>query len=92
MILVPGIVYVLTYPLSGRLRPSLRMAYRTIGGLVVFVGGGFAFYLAWYTGEQGGIAAFFLQKAVILTYTTFSFAVVVVNWFLRARRSGTSQN
>ena len=86
MILAPGAVYVLTLPLSGRLMPSLRKAYRIVGGLVVFLGSGISFYLAWYTGEQGGIAAYFFQKAVILVYTAFSILLVILNWFLRTRK------
>ena len=86
MILAPGAVYILTLPLSGRLMPSLRKAYRVVGGLLVFLGSGISFYLAWYTGEQGGIAAYFFQKAVILVYTAFSILLVILNRFLWARK------
>ena len=87
MILVPGAVYILTLPLSGRLIPSLRKAYRIVGGLIVFLGSGISFYLAWYTGEQGGIAAYFFQQAVILVYVAFSILLIILNWFLCARKS-----
>lgn len=91
MILVPGAVYILTLPLSGRLIPSLRIAYRIVGGLVVFLGSGISFYLAWYAGEQGGIAAYFFQKAVIQVYTAFSIFLVILNWVLCARKSGKTE-
>lgn len=91
MILVPVAVYILSLPFSGRLMPGLRMAYRIVGALVVFLGGGVSFYLAWYTGEQGGIAAYFFQKAVILVYAAFSILLVVLNWILCARQSGKTQ-
>lgn len=91
MILGPGAVYILTLPLSRRLMPGLRKTYRIVGALVVFLGGGISFYLAWYTGEQGGIAAYFFQKAVILVYTAFSIMLVVLNWILSARQSGKTE-
>lgn len=91
MILVPVAVYILSLPLSGRMMPGLRMAYRIVGGLVVFLGGGISFYLAWYSGEQGGIAAYFFQKAVILIYAAFSILLIVLNWILCARQSGKAR-
>lgn len=91
MILVPCAIYILTLPLSGRLIPGLRKAYRVVGGLIVILGGGISFYLAWYAGDQGGIAAYFFQKAVILIYVAFSISLAVLNWFLRARRSETTE-
>ena len=88
MILVPGAVYVLTIPLSRRLNPSLRKAYRVIGGIVVFLGGGISIYLASYTGDQGGIAAFYFQILVISVYAALSVALVILEWILRAREAG----
>lgn len=81
MLLVPGIVFLLTLPISRRLRPGLRAVYRYIGGFVVFVGSGISLYLASYTGDQGGIAAFFFQIAVILVYATLSMLIVILNHF-----------
>lgn len=89
MILVPLVVYVITIPLSGRLNPGLRKTYRVIGGIVVFLGSGVSIYFAAYTGDQGGIAAFYFQILVILVYAAFSLSVVIVNWILRAREAGT---
>ena len=92
MLLVPAAVYVLTFPLSGRLMRGLRIAYRIVGGVVVCVGSGIAFYLAWYGGEQGGIAAYFFQKAVILVYAAFSLLIVILNWLLVARNSSGTKS
>ena len=89
MILVPVVVYVITIPLSRRLNPGLRKTYRVIGGIVVFLGSGVSIYFAAYTGDQGGIAAFYFQILVILVYAAFSLSVVIVNWILRAREAGT---
>lgn len=91
MILTPGAVYILTLPLSRRLIPSLRRAYRIVGGLIAFFGSGISFYLAWYAGEQGGIAAYFFQKTVIMVYAAFSILLIFLNWFLSARNSDTTE-
>jgi hypothetical protein len=90
MILAPGVVFVLTLPLSNRLLPSLRTIYRFVGGIVVFLGSGISIYFASYGGDQGGIAAFFFQIAVIVVYAAFSIALVTLNWFLNTRASGES--
>ncbi len=82
MLLVPCIVFVFTLPFSNRLRPRLRNTYRILGGLIVFVGSGISLYLAMYTGDQGGIGAFFFQIAVILVYAALSILLVILNWFL----------
>jgi hypothetical protein len=85
MIVAPGAVFLLTLPLSQRLKPGLGKLYRIVGGLVVFLGGGTSLYFASYTGDQGGIAAFLFQIVVILVYVVFSLSLVLVNWFLNAR-------
>lgn len=64
------------------------MVYRVLGSLFVFVGGGVSFYLALYSGDQGGIAAFFFQVAVIVVYSAFSVSLVILNWVLTVRDSG----
>jgi hypothetical protein len=88
MILAPCVVFVLSLPVSKRLKPGLRKAYRILGGLVVFLGGAITFYLASYTGDQGGIAAFFFQIIVILVYAALSLTLVILNWILPERESG----
>ncbi len=82
MLLVPGVVFVLTLPFSGRLKPGLRAVYRYAGGIVVFCGSGISLYLASYTGDQGGIAAYFFQLAVISVYAILSISLVILNWLL----------
>ncbi len=87
MVLAPILVYIVSLPFSRRLRPVLRRTYRIVGGFVVFLGGGMSLYLASYTGDQGGIAAFFFQSTVILVYVAFSITVAVLNWFIAVRDS-----
>lgn len=92
MILVPCAVFVLTLPLSRRLKPGLRKAYLLLGGIVVFLGGGVSVYLASYAGDQGGIAAFYFQILVILVYAALSLSFVILNWILLAREAGTAES
>lgn len=87
MILAPVVVYVLTFPSSHYLGPGPRIAYRILGGLVVFPGGGITLYLASFTGDQGGIAAYFFQMAVILVYVVISLSLVILDRILRAAES-----
>ncbi len=88
MVVAPILVYVVSFPLSRRLRPALRRTYRIVGGLIVVFGGATSLYLASYTGDQGGVAAFFFQSTVILVYVAFSVTVAVLNWFIAVRDSG----
>jgi len=92
MLLGPGAVFVLSLPFSGRLRPSLCKTYRIFGGLVVFLGSGISFYLAMYTGDQGGIAAYFFQIAVILVYAILSVSLLILNWYFHARDFGKTDS
>lgn len=87
MILAPCVVFVFSLPFTRRLKPRLRNVYRLLGGLLVFVGGGISFYFASYTGDQGGIAAFFFQIAVIVVYSAFSVSLVILNWAMTTRDS-----
>jgi len=91
MILVPCAVFVLTLPLSRRLKPGLRKAYLILGGIVVFLGGGVSIYFASYTGDQGGIAAFYFQILVILVYASLTLSLVVINWALSTRDIGKTE-
>lgn len=88
MILGPCAIFVFSLPFTRRFNPGPRMVYRVLGSLIVFVGGGVSFYLASYTGDQGGIAAFFFQIAVIVVYSVFSVSLLILNWILTARDSG----
>lgn len=85
-------VFILTLPYSSRLKPSLCAAYRLFGGIVVFLGSGVSVYLASYTGDQGGIAAYFFQILVILVYAALSITLVILNWFLSAKGSSNSES
>jgi len=91
MILAPCAIFIFSLPFSRRLQPPLRKVYRLLGGLFVFVGGSISVYLASYTGDQGGIGAFFFQIAVILVYSVFSVSLVILNWVLGVRKSGNSR-
>jgi len=91
MILVPVVVFVLTVPLSKRLNPGLRKAYLVLGAITVFVGGAVSIYFASFTGDQGGIAAFYFQILVILVYAGLSLSIVIINWILRARETGKAE-
>ncbi|OQK17824.1 hypothetical protein AU255_08165 [Methyloprofundus sedimenti] len=82
MLIMPTAIYLATYPLSHRLKPRLRQLYRIVGGIIVFAGSASSFYFAFYTGDQGGIAAFYFQIVVILAYVLFSVVLVTANWLV----------
>ena len=92
MLLFPAAIFLATLPVSRRLQPKLRVLYRLVGGFIVIAGGAFSLYLAAYTGDQGGIGAYFFQIAVILVYATFSFSLVIFNWLSNKRGSGKHQD
>jgi len=83
MLLLPIALFLVTFPISKKLNASLCKLYRIVGGIIVIVGSGISLYFAAYTGEQGGVAAFFFQIAVILVYILFSVTLVILNWVLR---------
>lgn len=87
MIVVPVAIFLATISLSKRLKPVLRKAYLFLGGIVVFLGGGVSVYFASFTGDQGGIAAFYFQILVILVYATLSLSLVIINWAFFARET-----
>ncbi|MEZ5590570.1 MAG: hypothetical protein R3F53_07640 [Gammaproteobacteria bacterium] len=82
MLFVPPVIYLATYPVSKRFTPLLRNLYRIVGGIIVLGGSVTSYYFAAYTGDQGGIAAYFFQIAVIFTYVLFSATLVILNWLL----------
>jgi hypothetical protein len=88
MLLGPIVIFLMTLPCSGRFEPSLRKAYRVGGGLIVFLGSAISYYFAAYTGDQGGIAAYFFQTAVIAGYLLFSVALTTLNWILKRKATG----
>lgn len=83
LLLLPIAVYFFTFPLSSRLRPKLRIFYRVGAGIIVIAGSSFSLYLAAYSGDQGGIAAYFMQLAVIAFYTLFSVTLIVLNYLAK---------
>ena len=85
MLLSPGVVFIVTLPFSRRLKPSLCKLYRIVGALVVFLGSGVSSYLASYTGDQGGVGAFFFQVTVICIYVVLSISLIGLNWFLSVK-------
>ena len=90
MLLGPCVVYLVTLPFSGRFKPSVRRAYRILGGIVVFLGSGTSYYLSSYTGDHGGIAAYFFQIGVILAYSVVSISLIGLHWFLAVKESQTT--
>lgn len=85
MIVVPVTVFLASLRLSARLRPRLRRVYRMVGGLIVMLGSSITLYFAAYTGDQGGITAFYFQAAVVLLYVVFSVSLISVNTYLNQR-------
>lgn len=83
MLLAPTVIYLATFRLSRKLKPGFRRWYRVVGGVIVLGGSATSFYFAAYTGDQGGIAAYFFQMAVILAYASFSSVLVTINWLTR---------
>jgi len=83
MLLAPVAVFLGSLPLSSKLRSGFCLAYRTGGGLIVFAGSATSYYFANYGGDQGGIAAFFFQSAVISAYLLFSAVLITANWLMK---------
>ena len=92
MLLFPSAIFLATLPVSWRLQPKLRVLYRLFGGIIVVAGSGFSLYLAAYTGDQGGIGAYFFQIAVLVVYVGFSFSLVILNWLSIKRGSRKHEN
>lgn len=87
MLLGPVVVFAISLRYSRLLRPNLRKVYRMVGGLVVIICSGISFCFAAYTGDQGGIAAYFFQMLVIAVYLVFSMTLVLVNWLFNRNNS-----
>lgn len=86
MLIVPIAVYVVSIPLSKRLTSALRKFYLVVGGIVVFIGGGIALYFALYSGDQGGIAAYFFQLGVILVYVLLLSTILALSLVTKIRQ------
>ena len=85
MLLVPIVIYLATFLFARRLRHGLCRLYRIVGGIIVFGGGTVSFYFAAYTGDQGGIAAFYFQIVVILAYVLFVGLILILNPLIRKK-------
>lgn len=85
LLLLPVAVYIGTFSFSGRLKPKLCILYRVGAGIVAIAGSSFSLYLAAYSGDQGGIAAYFFQLVVIGSYAFFSVTLLVINYLLKLR-------
>lgn len=88
LLLAPVALYLASLPLTARLAPVLRHAYRWLGGALVLGGGAGSAWLAFHGGDQGGIAAYFLQRTVIGAYLVLCLGVLVGQWLgarVRAR-------
>lgn len=88
LLLLPVAVYICTFSFSCRLKPKLRILYRVGAGLIAISGSSFSVYLAAYSGDQGGIAAYFFQLAVIGFYVLFSVTLLVINYLLKTSHRG----
>ena len=80
MLLAPILVFLITLPFSRLLRQPLHGFHRIFGALLVFAGSSVSLYLAAYTGDQGGIAAYFFQLAVIVVFLAFLLVMAALNW------------
>ena len=87
MLIGPIVVYLATLPFFRWFIPRLRTWFYGIGGTVAFAGGVASLCFAMYSGDQGGIAAYFFQLAVIFFYVTFSLVVAISNWWILSKRS-----
>lgn len=85
LLTMPIVVFLVSFPFSRRMRPRLCLLYRIIGGVTVFAGSATSLYFAAYTGDQGGIAAYFFQIFIILVYAFISVLLVTANWVLQKR-------
>lgn len=92
MLVTPIVIYLATFPVSGRLRPRVCKIYRTTGGIVVFFGSATSVYFAAYTGDQGGIAAFYFQVVVIFAYLILSTFLLTANYFFTKRDKNRNES
>ena len=79
MLLTPIVIYIASFVPARRLSPGLCKLYRFVGAVLVMGGGATSYYFAMYTGDQGGIAAFYFQLLVISVYLAFAIGVLIAN-------------
>ena len=85
LLFAPAVAYLVSLPVSQRFTPFLRWSFRIVGGIVVFGGSSISLYFAAYTGDQGGIAAFFFQLFVIAAFALFAAVFFAIHWSMRKR-------
>ena len=86
LLVLPIAVYGGTFFLAKKLSLEWCRWYRIIGALLVFGGSGVSVYFAGYSGDQGGIAAFYFQLLVMASYLLFSGVILIGNWFFQSRQ------
>ena len=90
VLVTPTVVYLFTFSLSVNLVQPLCWIYRIFGGVIAIIGSLVSLYFAAYSGDQGGITAFYFQIVVILVYILFLFIVIIAN--VLARKSKGVRN
>ena len=90
LLVLPIAVYSATFIVAKKLLPGFCRWYRILGAVLVFGGSGVSVYFAAYTGDQGGIAAFYFQLLVIVIYLLLSMTLVIANWFIQRRQRQVS--
>jgi hypothetical protein len=79
LLLLPVLVFLVSIPFSKHALKQCRTLYLSVGALIVFAGSCFSLYLAAYTGDQGGIGAFFSQLLVVTSYLLWLIACFIFN-------------
>lgn len=83
LILLPIVLFLASFPLWRKLPTTLKKFYGWTCA-VALIGGGFTtIYIASYSGEQGGITAFFFQLGVIFIYLALTAGVLLAVLFRR---------
>jgi hypothetical protein len=85
LLLLPAALFISTLPLTRRLQPNLRKLYWLVGGITTFFGSSVSLYFAMYTGDQGGISAFYFQIFVIFFYGFFVVFITIISWILKIK-------
>lgn len=86
ILLAPVVLYLLSLPLSVRLPAVLRTVYRLAGAGLVFPAAAAAVYFAGYSGEQGGVPAYFVQLAALISLILLMAAIGLAHWVKRRRQ------
>jgi hypothetical protein len=85
-LIAPIVIFAVSIPFTGRLSAKLRMAYILGGTAILLVGTPLAVYFSLYGGDQGGVTAFYLYVAVLVTYGVFSLLILTGQWFSKLKK------